>query len=263
MRVRIGRRFGLAATAAVAALLVGTAPASAAPGDASAYGAKLNLTLLGNPAVSAGPFAAADANGPAKNTFAGVDLNGVLKTGVINTSASRDDKTGGVYSRASTADVRLELLSKVTGKITAELVEAECEATQKGVKGKSKLAGVNLGKLGQVNADPAPNTKIDVQLAGIVIAEIIFNEQIKNDDGSLTVNAIHVKLLQGAQLGPVNNHSAGTGDLILSSATCGPAGLPIPMASGAGLWIGLGLLGLAAVPVGFTALRRRNALAAE
>jgi hypothetical protein len=31
------------------------------------------------------------------------------------------------------------------------------------------------------------------------------------------------------------------------------------MASGAGLWIGLGLLGAIAVPVGATAIRRRRA----
>ena len=248
MRVRMT---GLAGVIAIAALLVGAAPASAAPGDASAYGAKLNVTLLGNPAVNAEPFAAANANGPTQNTFAGVDLTGILKTGLINASASRDEKSGGVYSRASTADVRVDLLSKVTGKISAELVEAECTATQKGLAGKSKLAGVNLGKLGQVNADPAANTVLDVQLAGIKIAEVIFNEQIKNNDGSLTVNAIHIKLLQG-KLG-----SIGTGDVIISSATCGPAGLPIPMASGAGLWIGLGLLGVVAAPVAFVALRRR------
>jgi hypothetical protein len=245
---------GLAGVIAIAALLVGAAPASAAPGDASAYGARLDVTLLGNPAVHAEPFAAANANGPTQNTFAGVDLNGILKTGVINASASRDDKSGGVYSRASTADVRVDLLSKVTGKISAELVEAECTATQKGLAGKSKLAGVNLGKLGQVNTDPAPNTVLDVELAGIKIAEVVFNEQYKNDDGSLTVNAIHIKLLQG-KLG-----SLGTGDVILSSATCGPAGLPIPMASGAGLWIGLGLLGVVAAPVAFVALRRRASL---
>lgn len=253
MRVRMT---GLAGVIAIAALLVGAAPASAAPGDASAYGARLDVTLLGNPAVNAEPFAAANANGPTQNTFAGVDLTGILKTGVINASASRDDKSGGVYSRASTADVRVDLLSKVTGKISAELVEAECTATQKGLSGKSKLAGVNLGKLGQVNADPAPNTVLDVELAGIKIAEVIFNEQYKNDDGSLTVNAIHIKLLQG-KLG-----SIGTGDVIISSATCGPAGLPIPMASGAGLWIGLGLLGVVAAPVAFVALRRRASLSA-
>ncbi|MEV6713552.1 choice-of-anchor P family protein [Lentzea sp. NPDC051208] len=251
MRVRMT---GLAGVIAIAALLVGAAPASAAPGDASAYGAKLDVTLLGNPAVHAEPFAAADANGPAQNTFAGVDLTGILKTGVINASASRDENSGGVYSRASTADVRVDLLSKVTGKISAELVEAECTATQKGLAGKAKLAGVNLGKLGQVNTDPAVNTKLDVQLAGIKIAEVIFNEQVKNNDGSLTVNAIHIKLLQGV-LG-----SIGTGDVIISSATCGPAGLPIPMASGAGLWIGLGLLGVVSAPVAFVALRRRASL---
>ncbi|SMD19703.1 choice-of-anchor P family protein [Lentzea albidocapillata] len=251
MRVRMT---GLAGVIAIAALLVGAAPASAAPGDASAYGAKLDVTLLGNPAVNAEPFAAANANGPTQNTFAGVDLTGILKTGVINASASRDEKSGGVYSRASTADVRVDLLSKVTGKISAELVEAECTATQKGLAGKAKLAGVNLGRLGQVNADPAANTKLDVQLAGIKIAEVIFNEQIRNNDGSLTVNAIHIKLLQGV-LGGI-----GTGDVIISSATCGPAGLPIPMASGAGLWIGLGLLGVVAAPVAFVALRRRASL---
>ena len=54
--------------------------------------------------------------------------------------------------------------------------------------------------------------------------------------------------------------SIGTGDVIISSATCGPAGLPIPMASGAGLWIGLGLLGVVAAPVAFVALRRRSSL---
>ena len=251
MRVRMT---GLAGVIAIAALLVGAAPASAAPGDASAYGAKLNVTLLSSPAVNLEPFAAANANGPTQNTFVGVDLTGVLKTGVINASASRDEKSGGVYSRASTADVRIDLLAKATGKISAELVEAECQATQKGLTGKSKLAGVHLGKLGQVNADPAANTTLDVQLAGLKVAEVVFNEQIKNKDGSLTVNAIHIKLLQGA-LGAI-----GTGDIIISSATCGPAGLPIPMASGAGLWIGLGLLGVVAAPVAFVALRRRSAL---
>jgi hypothetical protein len=256
MRLAITRRAGLAGLVAIAALLVGAAPASAAPGDASAYGAKLSLSLLGSKAVSAGPFAAANANGPTTNTFLGVDLPNVLKTGVINASASRDEKTGGVYAKASTADVQLDLLKSVTGGISATLIEAECEATQKGISGKSKLAGIDLGKLGVVDADPAVNTKIDVDLLGVDIAEIILNEQVRNADGSLTVNAVHLKLIGGA-LG-----SIGSGDLVLSSATCGPAGLPIPMASGAGLWIGLGLLALAGVPVAAVAIRRHRATTA-
>ncbi|MFJ6676026.1 choice-of-anchor P family protein [Actinosynnema sp. NPDC091369] len=253
MRVRMTRRAAAAGLAAVAALVVGAAPASAAPGDASAHGARLDLAPLGRDAVSAGPFAAATANGPTTGTFATVDLPTVLRTGVLNASASRDEKTGGVGSWASTADVRLDLLAEVTGGLSAELVEAECAATQKGVVGKATLAGLDLGRLGEVGAEPAPDTSIDVDLLGAHVAEVVLNEQVRNPDGSLTVNALHVRLLGGP---------LGTGDLVVSSATCGPAGLPIPMASGAGLWIGLGLLALFGVPVGASALRRRHDLAA-
>lgn len=256
MRVRMTRRAAVAGLVAVAALVVGAAPASAAPGDASAYGVKLDLSLFGSDAVSAGPFAAADANGPTSNTFAGVDLPDVLRTGVITASASRDDDTGGVHSRASTADVRLDLLQSITGGVSAELVEARCDATQTGVTGKSELVGLDLGRLGAVDVEPAPDTTADVDLLGVDIAKIVFNEQVRNADGSLTVNALHVTLLGGV-LG-----SLGTGDLVVSSATCGPAGLPIPMASGAGLWIGLGLLALFGVPVAAVALRRRHDLRA-
>ncbi|NUT99406.1 MAG: hypothetical protein HOY78_46105 [Saccharothrix sp.] len=252
MRVRMT---GLAGLVAVAALLAATPPASAAPGDASAHGAGLELSLLGGNAVSAGPFAAADANGPTTGTFAAADVPGVLKTGVLDTSATRDDKTGGVHSRAVTVDLRLDLLASATGVVTAEVVEARCDATQKGVEGRSKLAGVQLGKLGSLDAEPAPNTVLDVDLVGVDIAKVVFNEQIRNRDGSLTVNAIHVTLIGGV-LGAL-----GSGDLVVSSATCGPAGLPIPMASGAGLWLGLGLLALVAAPVGAAFLRRRRATA--
>ncbi|MCE6993384.1 choice-of-anchor P family protein [Saccharothrix sp. S26] len=256
MRVRMTRRAAVAGLVAVAALVVSAAPASAAPGDASAHGAKLALSLLGRDAVSAGPFAAAAADGPTTSTFASVDRPGVLRTGVLDASASRDDKTGGVSSWASTADVRLDLLATVTGGLSAQLAEAECAATQKGVMGKAKLAGLDLGRLGDVDAEPAPNTAIDVDLLGVDIARVVFNEQVRNADGSLTVNAVHVTLIGGV-LG-----SLGSGDLVISSATCGPAGLPIPMASGAGLWIGLGLLALFGVPVGAAALRRRHDLEA-
>jgi hypothetical protein len=246
------RRGGLAALAAVGALLLGAVPASAAPGDASSYGVKLALSLLGSPAAAAGPFAAANAGGPTTNTFVSVELPAVLKTGAINTSASRDDESGAVYAKASTADVRVDLLKSITGGISASLVEADCEATQKGLSGKAKLVGVDLGKLGVVNSDPAPNTKVDIDLIGVDIAQVTFNEQIANADGGLTVNAVHLRLIGGV-LG-----SVGTGDLVLSSATCGPAALPIPMASGAGLWIGLGLLAVSAVPVGVVAIRRHR-----
>jgi hypothetical protein len=99
-----------------------------------------------------------------------------------------------------------------------------------------------------VPVNPAPNTTINLALA-----KVVFNEQISNPDGSLTVNAVHITL----------NALVGTGDVILAQAKCGPAAPPVPMASGAGLWIGLGLLALMAIPVGGVVVRKRRDAAAS
>jgi len=246
------RRGGLLAAVVASVALAGAAPASAAPGDGSAYGVKVDVKLLGLDAVKAGPLAEAKTAGPTTNSLAKANLTGILTAGAINTEAKRDDNSGAVTAKASTADVGLPLLKGALGDVGVKVVEATCTATQKGVQGATNLVGANLGSAGAVDATPAPNTQVKVGLGNANVATIILNEQIKNGDGSLTVNAIHVKLL-GDALAPL-----GSGDVIVSSATCGPAGLPVPLASGAGLWIGLGLLGAVAVPVGIRVVRRRR-----
>lgn len=254
MRMRIVRRGGLVAMAAAVALLAGTAPAWAAAGDGSAYGLTVDVKLLGADAVKAGPFAAATTDGSPKNTFAGVNLPGIAKTGVINAAARRDEDSGQVDASASTVDARIDVLKALGAPISADVVEARCTATQEGEQGSSKLAGVNLGALGKAAVQPAPNTVVAAGALGLNVATIVLNEQLHNPDGSLTVNAIHIRLLGGGL------RQVGSGDIVISSATCGPAGLPIPMASGIGLWIGLGLVGLAAIPATMIVLRRRRPL---
>ncbi|WP_410668552.1 choice-of-anchor P family protein [Amycolatopsis sp. cmx-4-68] len=255
MKSSLVRRGGLLAAVVASVVLAGAAPASAAPGDGSAYGVKVDVKLLGKQAVKAGPFAAANTAGPTSNSLAKVDLTGVLTTGVINTEARRDDDSGAVTAKASTADVGLPLLKAALGDVGIKVVEAVCTATQKGVEGSTKLVGANLGSVGAVDSTPAPNTQVKVGLGALNVATILLNEQVKNKDGSLTVNAVHVKLL-GEGL-----NALGSGDVVVSSATCGPAAPPMPLASGAGLWIGLGLLGAIAVPVGTRVYRRRAAQA--
>jgi hypothetical protein len=253
MRSRIVRRAGVLALAATAALLAGTAPASAASGDGSAYGIKVDVTLLGVPAVHAGPLAAASTNGPTSDSLVSAAVPGVLTAGLINASAHKDTNTGAVTAEASTADVTLPLLSAL-GKVGAKLIAAKCMATQAGETGSATLTDAKLGSLGTLAVNPAPNSTVDVKLPAVGnVAKLILNEQIHNPDGSLTVNAVHLHLLGGHGIGAL-----GDGDVIISSATCGPAGLPMPVASGAGLWIGLGLLGALAVPVGIAARRRRT-----
>ncbi len=256
MRSRIVRRAGVLALAASAVLLAGGAPASAASGDGSAYGIKVDVTLLGVPAVHAGPLAAASTNGPTSDSLASAAVPGVLTAGVINTSAHKDSNTGAVTAAASTADVRLPLLAAL-GTVGAKVIAAKCVATQAGEAGSATLTDAQLGSLGTLAVNPAPNSTVDVKLPVVGnVARLVLNEQIHNPDGSLTVNAVHLHLLGGRGVGAL-----GDGDVIISSATCGPAGLPMPVASGAGLWIGLGLLGAVAVPVGLAAKRRRASAA--
>ncbi len=249
------RRGGLLAAVVASVVLAGAAPAWAAPGDGSAYGVKVDVKLLGRQAVQAGPLAAAATTGPTSSSLAKVDLPGVLTAGAVTTEAKRDEDSGAVTAKASTADVGLPLLKAALGTVGIKLVEAVCTATQKGVEGSTKLVGANLGSVGAIDATPAANTQIKVGLGALDVATIVLNEQTKNKDGSLTVNAVHVKLL-GEGL-----NALGSGDVVVSSATCGPAAPPMPLASGAGLWIGLGLLGAVAVPAGTRIYRRRCAQA--
>ncbi|MFD9966240.1 choice-of-anchor P family protein [Amycolatopsis sp. NPDC058986] len=256
MKRHLMRRSGLLAAVVASIALVGAAPAYAAPGDGSAYGVKVDVKLLGLDAVKAGPLAAANTNSPVQNSLAKVDLTGILTAGAINTEAKRDDNSGAVTAKASTADVGLPLLQKALGTVGVKAVEAVCTATQKGVEGSTTLVGANLGSLGAVDSKPAANTQLKVGLGPVNVATIILNEQIKNPDGSLTVNGLHVKLL-GEGL-----DALGSGDVIVSSATCGPAAPPMPLASGAGLWIGLGLLGAVAIPAGTWMIRKRRSATA-
>jgi hypothetical protein len=239
---RLARRAGLTALtglAAAAALMAGAMPASAAPGDGSAYAAKVDVTLLGASAVTVGPLSPSDTNGPTSATLATVTVPGILSTGVVSSKSVLDENTGVVHSEASIAGAKVTL---GVAKVTADVIQSHCDATQSSVTGDSTLANVKIPGV-QVPVNPAPNTVVNV----LGLLKITFNEQIESN-GSLTVNAVHIKL----------NALVGSGDVILASSTCGPAAPPMPMASGAGLWVGLGLLGAIAVPMGTAVLRRRR-----
>lgn len=242
MRMRFVRCGAAMGAVVVASLVVGAMPASAAPGDGSAYAAKVSVTLLGTPAVNVGPLAMSSTSGPTTANLASVNAAGLVTAGVVTSSATLNQETGVVHSQADIADVGIGLAA-LTGKIGA--VNATCDATQAGVTGSSTLAGVNIPGV-SVNANPAPNTTIN-----LLLAKIVFNEQIKGGDGSLTVNAVHIYL----------NAIVGSGDVVLAQAKCGPAAPPVPLASGLGLWLGLGLLGLAAIPAALMIRKRRAAIA--
>jgi hypothetical protein len=224
MRLRIVRRGGVLALAAVAALLAGSVPASATPGDGSAYGVRVHVTLLGTSAADVGPLAAASTPGPASASAARAAVPGVLTAGVVNTSAARDPHTGAVTAGASAVDVAVPLLSGI-GQVGARIIAARCTATQHGEQGYASLVAATAGSLGTLDASPAPNSVVPIALPEVGdVATLTLNEQIRDADGDLTVNALHLHLLGGL----------GAGDVIISSATCGPrsavaASAPVPV----------------------------------
>lgn len=242
MRMRFVRRGGAIGAVVAAALVLGAMPASAAPGDGSAFAAQVSVTLLGAPAVNVGPLAPSSTSGSPSASLASIDAAGLVTAGVVNTSATLDEATGVVTAHADLANVGLALGTALGLTGTIEAVAADCQATQAGVTGSSTLAGVQIAGI-SVPVNPPPNTGVDIGLA-----KVVFNEQIMNPDGSLTVNAIHIYA----------NAVAATADIILAQARCGPAAPPVPLASGAGLWLGLGLLALAAVPAGAYVIRKRR-----
>lgn len=239
MRMRSVCRGGALGAVVAASLVIGAMPASAAPGDGSAFVANVAVTLLGQPAVDVGPLAPSNTNGPTSASLANINVAGLVTAGIVTSEAELNEETGEVHAQADLADVGVAL-GALGGQISA--VNATCDATDAGTTGSSTLAGVSLPGV-SVPVNPAPNTTID-----LLLAKIIFNEQIEGQDGSLTVNAVHVKL----------NALVGTGDVILAQAKCGPAAPPVPLASGAGLWLGLGLVGLAAIPVGGMMIRKHR-----
>ncbi|MEC3980067.1 choice-of-anchor P family protein [Amycolatopsis sp. H20-H5] len=257
MRPILLRSGGLVVTATVAALIATAVPASAATGGASAYGVQVTVTLLGQPAVTQTPIPVANATGPTSASLASLTVPGVLSASALQVNATQNPTTGEDKSSATVGRATLGLLTAAAGGTapSASAITATCDATQAGEQGSTTIGTLNLGTLGNgsVGANIAPNTTIALHVGTITIATLVLNEQIHNPDGSLTVNGLHLTLLTGG-LGAI-----GSGDVILSSATCGPAALPTPIASGIGLWTGLSLLAAVGVAVGLLRRRRANA----
>lgn len=212
------------------------------------------VTVLGSPAVNAGPLAASSV-GNSPNSLASATVGTLLTTGVTNTTATADANTGGFASFASVNDLAVNIANTLA--VGADVVSATCTATQVGNTGSSVLTGLAASLAGLnivIPVNPAPNTVVSINVALVQIATLTLNEQIANNDGGLTVNALHLRLL-GNALG-----SIAAGDVIVSSATCGPAVLPVPLASGAGLVVGLGLVGV--TTAGIITVRRRRGVRA-
>ncbi|WP_033294845.1 choice-of-anchor P family protein [Amycolatopsis jejuensis] len=221
MRSALLRGRTVAVAVPALALLATTAAPSAVAAESpagSAYGASAAVSLLPGVlgdkgiTVETGKIAPSNTGGPTSAQVVDVPLKGLVTAKVISSSAKQDGSSGPVTSKASIVDAAIPVLAPLTGSTPkARVISSECKSTADGITASSELAGLDLGKIGDIPVTTKPNQKIGVD--GVV--QVIINEQVKHADGSLTVNALHIKLLGGKATGALGN-----GDIVLASSTC-------------------------------------------
>lgn len=181
-------------------------------------------------------------------------LGSSLSFGVLTASTEGDAATGTVTSTGSIENADLTVGTPPFGlprlfSFSVDSLEATCTSTPTSFTGSSTLVGGTLNVAGygviDVPVNPAPNTGVDLGALG----KVIFNEQVVNPDGSITVNAFHIQLATAAGV-----------DMVLGSATCGPttgdAPVEVPVDAAAVAVAGGGAA--AAGAIAFLAVRRRR-----
>ncbi|MEV6734576.1 choice-of-anchor P family protein [Streptomyces sp. NPDC051364] len=189
--------------------LAGVTPAQAAAGEGSAYGLKADGPLL-----TIAPLAMSQTGGPETNSLISPALPAGIAVGTLETSARHDPGTGGVASQATASDVMItnDGLGGQGASVGIEAARAQCSSTQEGISGSTTLSGLQLPGGQSIPAD-AVNYSFDVGRGRMTV-----NEQIHNPDGGLTVNAAHLTIPGlTAELDL---------DIVIASATCGPATTP-------------------------------------
>ncbi|MGK5630370.1 choice-of-anchor P family protein [Streptomyces sp. URMC 123] len=200
-------RCGTTAAALLAVGLAGVTPAQAAAGDGSAYG------LKAEPVIS--QAAASSTAGPTSNSVMNLDAPGIVSAGVVESSALHDPITGQVTSNAQASDVRIAdglFGPPGTSAVGIEAARAECTSTQEGTSGTTTLSGLQIPGNPSIPAD-AVNYSFDVGSGRMTV-----NEQIHNPDGGMTFNAARLHL-------PASGGRPEL-DIVIASATCGPATPP-------------------------------------
>lgn len=201
------------------ALLIGwCAAAQAGTGTGEAYGVAVELGAV---TVAKTPYVVLPADGsrdPIENELLSFDEPGTVRSSTLHVQTQgRITGNNGTISSAAI----VEELNLLAGLVTADLVAADSTSGQHTDQGQQKSARISSGGATfsglivagmPISNSPPPNTEIPVAGVGIVI----LNEQIETGDNStnssLTVNAIHVVLMDG--IVPV-------GHIIVSSAHSG------------------------------------------
>lgn len=229
-----GGRATLVAGLAIVGLFGTAGIANADLGSTSSFGLRTDGLIV------AGPFAASSCTpGPcAPDSLANANVADVVTTGVLETTAT----TTGASSTVNNVNATLSGIST----LSATTVSSSCtiDPVTGLVSGDTTIVGgqITTALLDPITLEssPAPNTTVTV--VDPAVASVVLNRQTTAPDGTLTVDAIYITLLNSQTI-------------TIASSSCTPTVDPIPMATGTGLLLGGGLLGLAVLAY-FLARRR-------
>lgn len=191
---------GIAASAGAALLFAAVNPASAA-GHYPEKAFALQVKALGENVLEPTPYVESPDGETVKESIVSIpagDSNPTLSL-PISADAPLNVQVLEALAEKNHAEARAaDLNLGGDAGITARVITATCKKAE----GSTEIANLVIGNndLSGVVANPEPNTKIGVP--GLL--EITLNEQYMNDDGSLTVNAVHVAVapeLSSTELG--------------------------------------------------------------
>lgn len=239
-----GKINGLIKAAASISLAGGILAAVAGPAAAASPNEAYGAAATG--LVNVAPLGLATFPGTSPVTVANVDIAGLITTGVVTDTADATTASSTIANPA----VNLSALATVR----AAVVTSSCRFDPNTglVTGTSSIARGRVVLIGGVpialDAAAAPNTTVNVP----GVATITLNRQVTAGDGTLTVDAIYVNLLNSTQT------------LTVATSVCNAASLaPVPVLPGMALPIGLGAIALIGLGgLGYQVSRRRRAAAA-
>jgi hypothetical protein len=228
---------GITKAAAAISLAGGVLAMAASPAFAAAPNESYAVGATG--LIHVGPVAEATFPGHSPANLVNVDIAGLLTARIAHDTAAATGATSTLVGVRAT----LSLVSA----LTIEAVNTSCTLnTNTGtVSGTASLVAGSAGHI-LLLPNPAPNTVIDVPGARITL-----NRQRTAPGGTLTVNAVYISLLRGAQT------------LTIGTSVCNAADLaPVGILPGVAMPIGLGTLGLLALGgTGYYFTRRRRTAA--
>ncbi len=221
---------------AIVLISVGQGPAHAdvTHVKGSAYGYFAKVSLFGGPFDTRGPSPSVTLPPSGSPLLTASVSSGLVQFGSAilfssgQLTVSTQGTTGPSGSVTSTTDID-NVNTSGQEVFTAANVASTCTAIEAGISGSTTITNGTLQtsegnpdvegdeSVIQVPTNPAPNTTVNGKYESVGDSfQYIFNEQIVNADGSITVYAAHQRLL-----GPTV-----VGDLYIGKSECGVTGMP-------------------------------------